>query len=114
MVAQFLQDTIADGSMVVRVVGEVDVAVLEDLRAAVRPCLSACDVVAVDLSGVEFIDSSGLGALVQLMKEAGRQDVAFTLTGVRPPTYRLLELTGLTSIFDIRSGSQAADNVIDA
>lgn len=108
--AQFVQSSLADGLTVVRVVGEVDLAVVEDLRAAVRPCFSVSDAVEVNLSAVEFIDSSGLGALVQLMKEAERQDVSFTLTGVRPSTYRLFELTGLTSVFDIRSGSQDAND----
>ncbi len=106
--AQFLQSTLADGSIVVRAVGEVDLAVIEDLQATVRPCISACDAVVVDLSGVEFIDSSGLGALVQLMKEAKREGTSFTLTGVSAPTYRLFELTGLAAVFDIRTGSQDA------
>lgn len=100
--AEFVQSGTADGATVLHVVGEVDLAVIEDLKTAVRSCLAGSTAVAVDLSELEFIDSSGLGALVQLLKEATRDGAALTLTGVRPSTHRLLEVTGLTSVFDFR------------
>jgi anti-anti-sigma factor len=110
-VAQFLRDTGADGSTVVRAVGEVDLSATEDLAAAVRPCLAHGESVELDLAGVEFIDSSGLGTLVQLLKEAARNGASLTLTGVSTSTYRLLEVTGLAPVFDVRLASKDADDV---
>ena len=109
--AQFLRDPGATGATVVRAVGEVDLATSEDLAAAVRPCLSDGASIELDLSGVEFIDSSGLGTLVQLLKEATRSGASFVLVGVSASTYRLLEVTGLTPVFDVRLASKNADDV---
>lgn len=109
--AQFVQGTSAHGSTVVRAVGEVDLSTTEDLAAAVRPCLAEGESVELDLSGVVFIDSSGLGTLVQLLKEAARKGASLTLTGVSANTYRLLEVTGLATVFDVRLASKDADDV---
>ena len=109
--AQFSHDSSADGSMVVRAVGEVDLSTTEDLAAAVRPWLADGGSVVLDLSGVEFIDSSGLGTLVQLRKEAARNGASMTLAGVGASTYRLLEVTGLAGVFDVRLASKDPDGV---
>lgn len=109
--AQFLRDTGAGGSTVVRAVGEVDLSATEDLAAAVRPCLANGASVELDLSEVAFIDSSGLGTLVQLLKEAARNGGSLTLTGVSASTYRLLEVTGLAKVFDVRLASKDSDDV---
>ncbi|MGN6160841.1 MAG: STAS domain-containing protein, partial [Marmoricola sp.] len=54
-----------------------------------------------DLAGVTFIDSSGLGALVQIQKSARDKGVSLVLTRSSAPTRRLLELTGLQHVFTI-------------
>lgn len=104
--AQFLQQSATDGSTLVRVVGEVDLSVVEDLKEAVRPSFAEGAVVEVDLSELEFIDSSGLGAFVQLLKEAGRRGSTLRLTRVSASTFRLFEVTGLAGVFDIRPDTQ--------
>jgi len=51
--------------------------------------------VALDLSGLDFLDAAGLGALVRadrMFRDAGSELV---LTGLRPAQRRLLEITGL-------------------
>ena len=54
--------------------------------------------VVVDLSGVTFMDSSGIGALV-----SGRRRLAegagMRLVCTQPTVVRLFELTGLTAVF---------------
>ena len=108
--ARFLQEAAPDGSDIVRVVGEVDLAVVDALKAAVQPSLSNGQAVKMDLSGLEFIDSSGLGALVELHLEARRQGVSLSLTGLRASTHRLLRLTGLDEVFDVPLDSQDSDD----
>jgi anti-anti-sigma factor len=109
-VAQFLRTSDADGSVVVRVDGEVDIAVVENLQAVVRPCLAEGSAVELDLSGLEFIDSSGLGALVQLRVEADRKGAKLRLRDLPPSTSRLFDITGLATVFDIRTSAQAPDD----
>lgn len=69
--------------------------------------------VMIDASMVEFIDSTGLGALVSLMKmmgEGGRIAVA----GARPAVRRLFEITKLDSVFMLVPDTEAAATVLNA
>ncbi len=100
--AEFAQTPVSDGTVVVRVTGEIDLAVTADLTAAVRPHFQQGRTVEVDLGGLTFIDSSGMGVLVQLLKESTRQGARLVLTQVPRPARRLFEVSGLAGFFDIR------------
>jgi anti-anti-sigma factor len=91
-----------DGSAVVVVSGELDLAVVDELRAALARPEAQADTLILDLRGVTFIDSSGLsviGASHQRMRAAeGRLGVVVT----RPSAVqRLFELCGLTETLTI-------------
>lgn len=62
----------------------------------------------LQLDGVEFIDSSGLGALVRLMREARAKDGDLKLSGVPPAVRRTLEMTNLHSQFEIYDSVEEA------
>ncbi len=100
--AQFLRADSTDGAIVLRVVGEIDLSTVEDLKAAVRPCFSESSQVELDLGGLEFMDSSGLGALVQLAREGAGRGSSLTLTNVTARTHRLLEISGLAAVLEAR------------
>lgn len=104
--AQFSEDVRDDGLCVVKAAGELDIAAAPEFIDVVRASLGRCTTVELDLGDVTFIDSSGLGALVRLRKEADAQDASLRLTEVSAATNRLLRLTGLIDVFDI-STSQA-------
>jgi anti-anti-sigma factor len=54
----------------------------------------------VDMSGVSFVDSSGLRSLVRARTKVGGKE-SLVLRGPRPATVRLLEITGLLDEFNI-------------
>mgnify|MGYP000355963619 FL=1 len=56
--------------------------------------------VVLDLSLVEFLDSSGLGALVAARKLVGK-DRVLALAGLSPPVERVMTLTRMSSVFPI-------------
>ena len=90
------------GSPCLVVAGEIDLAVAGQFASAVNDLLAAADGVAViDLTGVTFFNSTGIGVLVDAATGATRRGVALT---VRPSDYvrRTLEITGLTGTFDLR------------
>jgi anti-anti-sigma factor len=101
-VVQFSEE-VRDGTCVVRIAGDLDLAAVDDFVEVGRVSLGRCQGVELDLGGVTFIDSSGLGALVRLHKESDEQGTPLHLTNVTEATERLLELTGLTGVFDIRA-----------
>lgn len=55
----------------------------------------------VCLSGVEYMDSSGVGVLVTGLRYANSKNVPFALSNLHERVQSVLELTRLTKIFDI-------------
>lgn len=96
------------GSLVLRAAGPrldagIAIAFKDAFRAALTP--GAREVV-LDLSAVEFLDSSGLGALVAVMKLVC-PGCSFALTGLTPPVCKVFTLTRMDSVFTIRDGAAA-------
>jgi anti-sigma B factor antagonist len=104
--AEFESTPGADGAPVLAVSGDLDISGVEEfLEQAVRLMEAADGGLDVDLGGVTFIDSSGLGALVRLQRTVTANGRALRLTNVPQPVTRILELTGLTDLFTERSES---------
>ena len=98
------------GLPVVAVHGELDLEGAPELR---RALIEAIDEhpgrpLVVDLEGVDFIDSAGLGVLVGGLKHAkhGAGDLLLVATG--RSVIKVLELTGLTRVFEIHSSRAEA------
>ncbi len=51
----------------------------------------------------QFIDSSGIGALINSYKAADKQNIKLVLQSVQPPVMGVLSMTGLSDILDIES-----------
>jgi hypothetical protein len=60
------------------------------------------------LDGVEFIDSSGIGALVRLMQTARSKGGDLKLSGVPTRIHKTLQLTGLAAQFEIYESMEEA------
>lgn len=58
--------------------------------------------VVLDLSAVEFIDSSGLGAIVAAMKQLG-PDRRLHLAGLNPAVDKVFRLTRMDTVFAIHA-----------
>jgi anti-sigma B factor antagonist len=88
-----------EGESVCLVRGDLDVAIGAEFVAAVDEVLAADDAparVVIDLGAVDFIDSSGLRALLQLQQSHGERVRVGTMSDV---VKRLLELTGTLGHF---------------
>ena len=92
-----------DGCPTLVLVGEFDLAVVDDLRAALQG-LKAPESTSptVDLAGVTFMDSSCLGALVDFQRQAHASGGNVVLLAPSGPSRRLLEITGVDELFEIR------------
>ena len=83
--------------------GEIDLANARHLLELGTLALAEprIDALVLDLSRVTFLDSSGLGAMVELRNHAQRADKRLALRGATPPVYKVLELTGLIEAFGL-------------
>src|ERR1700742_1109182 len=92
-----------DGLVIVTLGGELDLDRADDVRdslasAATEP---GCRFLRVDVSGLGFIDSYGLGALVSARNSAFAAGVVFTLVAPSPPVRKAVEVTGLADVFGL-------------
>ncbi len=55
----------------------------------------------IDLSDLQFLDSSALSELLRIHKTLGERDVPVTITSASPAVHRVLEITGLLQIFGL-------------
>ena len=87
-----------------RLAGEMDIATADHLVDMIRP-LPGPDLrrVRLDLAELVFIDASGLTALQQANMIVAGRGGRLTLHGVRPLLRRLLEVTDLSSAFDVEA-----------
>jgi anti-sigma B factor antagonist len=92
-----------NGQACLLVVGELDVATAPALLDAVGQLLATGEdsTLVVDLTGVEFLDSSGLGALLQARAEAIAAGGQLTLTGVALGPRRVITIAGLAGTFGL-------------
>jgi anti-anti-sigma factor len=59
------------------------------------------DALDIDATGIEFIDSSGLAALLQIRERADSVGIAFHVTGGSKEFRRIVGLTGLDRYLSI-------------
>ncbi|GGX41142.1 anti-sigma factor antagonist [Tateyamaria omphalii] len=79
----------------------IDAAVAIEFKEAMRSATdSGDDTVVLDLSEVQFIDSSGLGAIVAAMKQMG-QSRKLALAGLTPTVEKVFRLTRMDSVFPV-------------
>lgn len=91
--------------------GELDLATSSALFDPLREACEAADHVLVSLRECEFIDSTGISAIVQARKELAEVGCKLILFDASQQVNRVLEITGLTSdrIFaDSRDAALAA------
>jgi anti-sigma B factor antagonist len=100
--------------------GEVTIATLEETRLDAALSVrfkegmrevaeSDADNVVLDLGQVMFMDSSGLGAVVAVMKMMGREKT-FRIAGLSPAVDKVFKLTRMDSVFKILASADEALN----
>ena len=86
---------------VVRLGGELDLYNAAQVRAALmEACAQAPERIVVDLGGVEFIDSTALGVLIETRTRLDNRG-GLVLAAPRLETRRALQISGLDKLFTV-------------
>lgn len=78
------------------------------LHARVVDAIEKYGDVVLQLDQVEFVDSSGLGAMMRLVQAARSKGGDLKLTGVPPKVYKVLQLTNLLAQFEVYDSIEEA------
>ncbi|OLN21816.1 anti-anti sigma factor [Domibacillus antri] len=87
--------------------GEIDAYTAPQLRETAFPYTEKKQAsVVIDLSGVTYMDSTGLGVFVGLFKSLNANDGTLKLVGLSDRLKRLFDITGLADIMNINSEAE--------
>ncbi|MGA8259305.1 MAG: STAS domain-containing protein [Arenicellales bacterium] len=96
------------GATVVRLTGDVDLQHSPEARKVLLAAAKGGRPVVVDLSGVSYIDSSGIASLVEGLQEARKSGGSLALAAVSEGAMRVLHLARLDKVFVIADDVSAA------
>lgn len=103
-----MADRIDDGTIVIRVRGEVTAASEGPLMAAYGQATDKTKVVVLDFSKLEYMNSGGIGLLVTMLVRANRQKQKLFACGLNEHYRQIFELTRLDEAIGIFDTEQAA------
>jgi stage II sporulation protein AA (anti-sigma F factor antagonist) len=95
-----IEDSTVDGIRVVTLRGEIDHGVKDALQQALSPRDGdgGAPRIVADLSGVTFIDSTGINVLIHVHQDASAAEGWLRLAAAREPVTRVIELIGLNVV----------------
>lgn len=98
----------ASGTVVVRLIGPVTLRNLFDLQAQLRSgSLPAVQI--LDLSGVPYMDSAGMGAIINHHVHCQNKGVRLIVTGVSQRVMELFKMTRVDAVMKLASTVEDAE-----
>jgi len=97
-------------TLVVRVSGEFDMVVADAFREKIDQHLETGETknLILDLRGVSFIDSSGLGAILGRYKKICQLNGRMAVVGANPPVKKVLEISGIMKVVSFFNDEKSA------
>ncbi|MCK8816592.1 STAS domain-containing protein [Natroniella sulfidigena] len=97
----------SDNNLFVELEGEFDLHTADYFKKKVSEQLTTeiCNLI-LDLDGIEFIDSSGLGAILSIYKKLNQQGGKVGVVNITSQVERIFEVSGLLKIIDIYHSQQ--------
>ncbi|KAB3533822.1 STAS domain-containing protein [Alkaliphilus pronyensis] len=82
--------------------GEVDIYTSAQLKETLLKLIEEKqETVKIDAKSLDYIDSTGLGVLIGVLKRLKQYDKVLKITNIKPSIKKLLNITGLDKIFVI-------------
>lgn len=82
-------------------IGEIDIMSSEELKKEIKEIIDENKDIIINGEGIEYMDSTGLGVLISLLKKTKEQDNKIIIKNLKPNIYKLFNITGLTKVFEI-------------
>lgn len=98
-----------DGRVVIEVAGEIDVYTAPKLRDRLSDLVAeGAHELIIDMEGVEFLDSTGLGVLVGGLKKVRSHNGSLALVCTQERLLKIFQITGLSKVFAIHDSVETA------
>ena len=107
--SQFERNTLESGVVVVKPTGKLNMVAAPMLRKELQGVVEGGQKhIVVDLSGVELVDSSGLGALISGLKAARQAGGDLRVAAPSRQVITVLELTNLNRVLRVHPSAESA------
>ena len=94
---------------IVRQSGEfLDASNSKEFKQRMAPIIAQHTNVVLDLSSVQFVDSSGLGAILSCLRQLNAKGGDLKVCGLTKPVHALFELVRMHKILDVRRNEAEA------
>lgn len=94
-----LNTSYEDNKCIIAIEGSIDALTSGELEQAVNAAAPQCDSMVLDMTGVDYISSAGLRAVVGASKTVGREKL--TLRGMSVNVMEIFRMTGFTKVLNI-------------
>ena len=94
-------EKIENEALIITVSGEIDLENSGNLRQQIRRALDDNKVVSIEMSSVNYIDSSGIAVLIESKQIAGESNKEFKIVKPSEAVLSVLKLAKLVSFFEI-------------
>lgn len=96
-----IEKRMEDNKIVVLPSGDIDIVTSPDFKEVVLDMFKDSNEILIDGENLEYMDSTGLGVLISLLKKTRSNNSKISLTNLKPNIYKLFDITGLTNVFEI-------------
>jgi anti-sigma B factor antagonist len=104
-----IQNETQDGVSILAIAGEVDLGSAPPLREALAPILDGEKPrLLLDLTGVHFMDSTGIGVMVNALNRVREKSGTCAFCGVQPRVHRILQIAGLLKALPLYENRESA------
>lgn len=96
-----------EGVCTVFLSGELDLSVAPDFRLVMEPLVGNSEVdLIVNMKDMTYIDSTGIGILLSILKARHGMEARFAVEEVPPQIQKLFDMTGIAKFFSRKKNSQ--------
>lgn len=89
----------------IKPIGEVDIYTSPEFKNKIIDLIEKKSVnILINGEELEYIDSTGLGVLMNLYKKSQEHKLNIKIINLKPNIYKLFDITGLNKVFDIKNG----------
>ena len=89
-------------TLIIDVGTKFDFSKVEDFRNAYDKIDDDVSHIAVDLSQTEYMDSSALGMLLNMLKSLANKELSYSIENARPQVAKILKISRFDKKFDIK------------
>ncbi len=88
---------------------KLNILIAQSLKEEVAQFLSKPNTkLILDMNGIEYVDSSGFGALLSILRNAKNNDGGFKISNISDDVLELVKLLQLHNVFDIYKSTEEA------